>query len=124
MRALVPLFLLIASLHQLPAQETRLQQIIQSHVDDHSFMGSVLVAKGDEIVLSQGYGSADLEWSIPNSPTTKFRLGSVTKQFTAASVLLLAERGKWKLSDPVKKYMPDSPAAWDRITIHHLLTHT
>lgn len=49
---------------------------------------------------------------------------SVTKQFTAASVLLLAERGKWKVSDPVKKYMPDAPAAWDRIAIHHLLTHT
>ncbi len=51
-------------------------------------------------------------------------MGSVTKQFTAASILLLEERGKLKVEDPVKKYMPDAPAAWDKITIFHLLTHT
>ncbi len=74
--------------------------------------------------MDRGYGSANLEWKIPNSPTAKFRLGSVTKQFTAACALLLQERGKWKVSDPVKKYMPTAPAAWERITIFHLLTHT
>jgi CubicO group peptidase (beta-lactamase class C family) len=68
-------------------------------------------------LLSKGYGSANLEWNIPNSPTTKFRLGSVTKQFTAASILLLEERGKLKTDDPVKKFVPDAPAAWDKITI-------
>jgi len=87
-------------------------------------MGSVLLAKGDTVILSKGYGSANLEWDIPNTPTTKFRLGSITKQFTATCVLLLEERGKWKVSDPVKKYLPDAPAAWDKITIFHLLTHT
>ncbi len=101
-----------------------MEQIIQSYVKNHQFMGSVLVAKGDNMVLNQGYGSADLEWNIPNSPTTKFRLGSVTKQFTAACVLLLEERGKWKVGDPIKKYLPNSPAAWDKITIFNLLTHT
>ena len=85
---------------------------------------SVLAARGDEVLLSKGYGSANLEWNIPNSPATKFRLGSVTKQFTAASILLLEERGKLKTDDPVKKFMPDAPAAWDKITIFHLLTHT
>jgi len=55
---------------------------------------------------------------------TKFRLGSITKQFTAACVLLLEERGKLKVEDPVKKYVPDAPAAWDKVTIFHLLTHT
>ncbi len=102
----------------------RWQQIIQSHVANHSFMGTVLVAKGGTVMLSKGYGSANLEWNIPNSPTVKFRLGSVTKQFTAACVLLLEERGKWKVTDPVKKYMPDAPAAWDKITLFNLLTHT
>ena len=67
---------------------------------------------------------ANLEWDNPNAPSTKFRLGSVTKQFTAASILLLEERGKLKVEDPVKKYMPDAPAAWDKVTIRHLLTHT
>ena len=101
-----------------------MDQVVQSHVASHTFMGSVLVARGNEVIFSKGYGSADLEWDVPNSPSTKFRLGSVTKQFTAASILLLEERGKLSVNDPVKKYMPDAPAAWDNITIKHLLTHT
>ena len=84
----------------------------------------MLVARGADILITKGYGSANLEWDIPDTPSTKFRLGSVTKQFTAASILLLEERGKLKVEDPVKKYMPDAPAAWDKITIFHVLTHT
>jgi CubicO group peptidase (beta-lactamase class C family) len=92
----------------------RMQQIIQSQVEAKKFMGTVLVERDGEVLLDQGYGYANLEWNIPNSPTTKFRLGSVTKQFTAASILLLEERGKLNINDPVKKYMPDAPAAWDK----------
>jgi CubicO group peptidase (beta-lactamase class C family) len=102
----------------------RMEQVIESYVAKHQFMGSVLVAKGKDVLLDKGYGSADLEWDIPNSPLVKFRLGSVTKQFTAASIFLLQERGKLNVDDPVKKYMADAPPAWDRITIYHLLTHT
>lgn len=103
---------------------SRMDQVVQSFVANHTFMGSVLVARGSQVLFSKGYGSADLEWEVPNSPGTKFRLGSVTKQFTAASILLLEERGKLSVNDPVKKYLPDAPAAWDKITIFHLLTHT
>jgi CubicO group peptidase (beta-lactamase class C family) len=103
---------------------SRMEQVIQSYTANHQFMGSVLVAKGSQVLLSKGYGSANLEWDVPNSPATKFRLGSITKQFTAASVLLLQERGKLNVQDPVKKYMADAPPAWDKITIYHLLTHT
>ena len=110
-----------ASLAQDPA---RMDQVVQSYTRDQGFMGSVLVARGAHVIFSKGYGSANLEWEIPNSPTTKFRLGSITKQFTAASILLLQERGKLNVHDPVKKYMRDAPAAWDKITIFHLLTHT
>jgi CubicO group peptidase (beta-lactamase class C family) len=102
----------------------RMEQLVGARVDDKSFMGVVLVARGDEILLSKGYGSANLEWSIPNTPTTKFRLGSITKQFTAAAILLLVERGKLALEDPVKKHWPNAPAAWEAITIFQLLTHT
>ncbi len=102
----------------------RMEQLIQSDVSSKQFMGSVLVARGNDIILDKGYGYANLEWHIPNSPTTKFRLGSITKQFTAACILLLEERGKLSVNDPVKKYMPDAPAAWDKITIFNLLTHT
>ena len=101
-----------------------MEQVIQAYNANQRFMGAVLVAKGTEVVLNKGYGSANLEWDVPNSPTTKFRLGSITKQFTAASILLLQERGKLNVQDPVKKYMADAPAAWDKITIYNVLTHT
>jgi CubicO group peptidase (beta-lactamase class C family) len=120
---LLALLLLIA----LPAHaqdSARMDQVIQDFVASKSFMGAVLVVKDDRVILDKGYGFANLEWNIPNTPATKFRLGSLTKQFTAASILLLEERGKLKLDDPVKKYLPDAPPAWDKITIFNLLTHT
>ena len=101
-----------------------MEEVVQSYVRDKTFMGAVLVARGGDVILNKGYGSANLEWDIPNTPATKFRLGSITKQFTAAAILLLAERGKLTLDDPIKKHVPDAPAAWDAITIFHLLTHT
>jgi CubicO group peptidase (beta-lactamase class C family) len=102
----------------------RMEEVVQTYVENRTFMGTVLVARGSEVILSKGYGSANLEWNVPNTPSTKFRLGSVTKQFTAASILLLAERGKLTLDDPIKKHIPDAPKEWDNITIFNLLTHT
>src|SRR5215475_9369850 len=116
--------LLLAGTPLLQNIDSRMDQVVQSYVSNKQFMGSVLVARGDQILLSKGYGSANLEWQIPNTPSTKFRLGSVTKQFTAASILLLEERGKLKVDDPIKKHLPDAPAAWDKMTIFHVLTHT
>jgi CubicO group peptidase (beta-lactamase class C family) len=120
-RALLLLFVATACFAQ---SAERMDEIVQTYVRDKTFMGTVLVARGDEVIFNKGYGSANLEWDVPNVPATKFRLGSVTKQFTAASILLLEERGRLKLDDPVKKYLPDAPAAWDAITIYNLLTHT
>jgi CubicO group peptidase (beta-lactamase class C family) len=88
------------------------------------FTGSALVAKDGKVIFSKGYGMANDEWDIPNTPQTKFRLGSITKQFTAASILLLQERGKLSVQDPVCKFFDNCPDAWKEITIHHLLTHT
>jgi CubicO group peptidase (beta-lactamase class C family) len=120
-RFLLSVFMAGACLAQ---DSARMDQIIQSYVANHQFMGTALVARGSQVLLSKGYGSANLEWDVPNAPNTKFRLGSVTKQFTAACILLLEERGKLSTGDPVKKYMPDAPAAWDKITLYHVLTHT
>ncbi|HZD75374.1 MAG TPA: serine hydrolase [Acidobacteriaceae bacterium] len=102
----------------------RIEQIIQDSVKEQHFMGAVLIDRDGKVIVDKGYGSADLEWNIPNAPDTKFRLGSITKQFTAAGILLLEERGKLKLDDPISKYMPNAPAAWKSITFFHLLTHT
>ncbi len=120
-RILITLLLAGACLAQ---DVARMEQVIQSYVSGKRFMGTALVAQNGKVLLSKGYGFANAEWDIPNSPSTKFRLGSITKQFTAACILLLEERGKLKIDDPVKKYMPDAPAAWDKITIFHVLTHT
>jgi CubicO group peptidase (beta-lactamase class C family) len=102
----------------------RLNGIVESYVSSKQFMGSVMVEQDGKVLLNKGYGFANMEWEIPNTPATKFRLGSVTKQFTAASILLLEQAGKLKTDDPVKKYIVDAPAAWDKVTIFHLLTHT
>src|SRR5690606_6990745 len=99
-------------------------KIINKYVIDKQFMGSVLVAQENEIILNKGYGLANLEWDIPNTPSTKFRIASLTKQFTAAGILLLEQQGKLKTSDPVKKYFPDAPATWEKVTIFNLLNHT
>lgn len=102
----------------------RMDQIVRSFGTNKQFMGSVLVAENGKVLLDKGYGYANLEWQVPNSPESKFRLGSITKQFTAACILLLEERGKLSTDDLVNKYMSDAPRAWDKITIYNLLTHT
>ncbi len=101
-----------------------LKEIVASYVANEQFMGAVLVAKDGHLLFNEGYGFANLEWEIPNSSTTKFRLGSLTKQFTAVAILLLEESGQLSITDSIKKYLPDAPIAWNDITLFHLLTHT
>jgi CubicO group peptidase (beta-lactamase class C family) len=96
---------------------------MQAQQEVHGFMGSVLVVKGDEVLLSKGYGKANLEHDIDNTPDTKFRIGSISKQFTAAAILKLQEQGLLDVSDSISKHLPDYPKGND-ITIHHLLTHS
>jgi D-alanyl-D-alanine carboxypeptidase len=98
--------------------------LIESYARSDLFSGSVLVAQDGHPVFRKAFGPANREWDIPNATDTKFRIGSITKQFTAAAVLQLVERGKLKLDDPISQYYPDAPASWQRITIRHLLTHT
>jgi CubicO group peptidase (beta-lactamase class C family) len=102
----------------------RLDEVARSFTKDDAFMGAVLVAKGSDVLLDKGYGKAVVEWNISNSPDVKFRIGSMTKQFTAALVLLAQEEGKLSVDNPIRKYLPDAPAAWDKITIADLLHHT
>ncbi len=90
---------------------------------DH-FSGTILIARAGRPIVRKAFGKANLELDVPSSIETKYRLGSVTKQFTAACILILQERGKLKLSDPIHKYLSSAPKTWDAITIEHLLTHT
>lgn len=103
---------------------SRADEYVQSWVRDGLFRGSVLVAKDGEVLFRKGYGMANEEWANPNAPDTRFRLGSITKQFTAAAILQLVEQNKLQVTDPISKYYSEAPAAWEKVTIHHLLNHT
>lgn len=87
-------------------------------------MGSLLVARGGKILLRRAYGMAVVEWDVPNTTETKFRIGSITKTFSAAAGMQLQKQGKLSVNDPVSKYVFDSPSAWYAITNDNLLTHT
>jgi CubicO group peptidase (beta-lactamase class C family) len=93
-------------------------------VNGHLFQGAVLVARDGRVILSKGYGDADAAGGIPNSVQTRFRLASVTKQFTAAAILLLQARGQLNIGESICAYLDACPDAWRAITIQHLLTHT
>jgi CubicO group peptidase (beta-lactamase class C family) len=85
---------------------------------------AVGVAVAGKPVLTKAYGMADLEHDVPNTPDTIFEAGSVSKQFTAAAVLLLARDGKLSLDDPVRKYIPELPDYGRPLLIRHMLTHS
>jgi CubicO group peptidase (beta-lactamase class C family) len=106
------------------AVSARLDAVVAAYASEHRFMGAVLVIDGDRVLLDRGYEMANLDWDIPNAPDVKFRIGSLTKQFTAALVLLLQQDGKLSLSDTIGARLPDAPAAWSKITIAQLLHHT
>jgi CubicO group peptidase (beta-lactamase class C family) len=85
---------------------------------------AVLVEKDGQVVLRKGYGLANLELGVPVTPENVFEIGSITKQFTAAAILLLQERGQLRVEDPITKYLTDYPTHGQTITIENLLTHT
>ncbi len=85
---------------------------------------AIVVRKDGRTIFRKGYGMADLELGVPVEPDMVFRLGSITKQFTAVSVLMLAANGKLALGDPITKYLPDVPTGGKTITVEHLLAHT
>lgn len=85
---------------------------------------AVIVVKDGKVLFRKGYGLADLELGIPIEPDMVFRLGSITKQFTAVAILMLEHQGKLSVKDDITKYLPDYPTHGQTITIEHLLTHT
>jgi CubicO group peptidase (beta-lactamase class C family) len=105
-----------------PAFHTRVDQYMQAHHPD--FSGTIFIAWQGKVLISQGYGLADRENDVPNTPQTKFAIGSITKSFTAMAIMILQERGLLKTEDPICKYIADCPVAWKLITLHHLLNHT
>src|SRR5260370_27324953 len=103
----------------------KLDKLLHAYAEYGKFNGSVLVAEKVQVIYKKGFGLADMEWNIPNQPDTKYRLGSITKQFTSMLIMQLVEQGKLKLDVPISTYLPDYPKkSGDVITLHHLLTHS
>lgn len=103
----------------------RIQEVLSLAHKYRQFHGTALVAENGKVIYKGAFGMANMEWNIPNTPDTKFRLGSITKQFTAMLTLQLVEQGKIKLDGKVSDYLPEyRKDVGEKVTIHHLLTHT
>jgi CubicO group peptidase (beta-lactamase class C family) len=119
--------LLAALLAAIPVQAAPLAEALDAHMtrlEAYGFSGSLLVAKGGEVVLQKGYGFADVDRKAPFTVDTAFDIGSITKQFTAAAILKLEMQGKLSVQDPIGKWFDGVPEDKQAITLHHLLTHS
>ena len=124
-RALVILVVLAALPALFGADPALIDGLVSRYDSFGTFNGSVLVAANGEVVFKKGYGLANREWGIPNQTDTRFRLGSITKQFTATLILRLVAEGKVRLDGSLAEYVPEYPeAVAKRVTIHQLLTPT
>jgi CubicO group peptidase (beta-lactamase class C family) len=103
---------------------TRIDAYLSRRAKEQGFRGAVLVAREGSILLSKGYGFADAENRVPNTPETQFRLHWMTMPFTAMAILMLQAEGRLDVQDPICRFILDCPEYWQGITIHHLLTHT
>jgi len=105
--------------------QSRIDNLVNEYVVNHNFMGSILVADKGEVIFAKGYGLADVEQSTPNTPQTKFMIGSITKQFTAMLITQLVEKGKLKLDNTISDFIPDFPKdIGEKITVEMLLCHS
>lgn len=126
-KSLALLLLIFITANSSFAQQTATQidELMKKYYDYGQFNGAILVAEKGKVVYAKGLGLANMEWSMPNQPDTKFRIGSITKQFTATLILQLVEEGKLKLDGKITDYLTDyRKDTGDRVTIHHLLNHT
>jgi CubicO group peptidase (beta-lactamase class C family) len=104
--------------------KSKIDSVFKDYNDINKPGASVAVVKDEKIIFKKGYGSANLEYDIPNSPSTIFHIASVSKQFTAFSILLLESQGKLSFDDDIRKYIPEVPDFGKTITLRHLASHT
>lgn len=102
----------------------RAEEYLRALARDEQFSGVILLARNGKVLLSKGYGLANREHEIPNTPETKYRIASITKEFTATAIMMLQEKGKLDVHDSICKYVPECLPSWQPITLHHLLNHT
>jgi len=124
MRRLV-LCLLSIPLFTSPAQADQADEYVKAQMELHRIPGiAVRIIRDGKVTKTSTYGVANLELNVPITPETVFEIGSITKQFTAAGILLLAQDGKLSIDDPISRHLKNIPDSWTNITIRHLLSHT
>ncbi len=107
-----------------PNKEKALRELCKATAETGLFSGAVLVAEGGKVIFKEGFGEANREWNIPNSPDTRFRLASVSKQFCSMLVLQLVQEGKLNLDDTIIDHLPYyRKDTGEKITLHHLMSH-
>lgn len=124
---LIAIAWLLAAQVSVAAQDkaAKIDELMKVYNSYRQFNGAVLVAENGKVIFKKGYGMANMEWNIPVETDTKFRLGSITKQFTSMLILQLVQEGKIKIEGKLTDYLPDyRKDTGDRITIHQLLNHT
>lgn len=124
-RIFVILIITLISCKESPEIEiaSKIEAMIYPYINTRNFSGSILVAKGENVLFQQSYGLANVELGVHNSEKTRFYIASVTKSFTSTAIFLLEEEGLLSIEDPVSKFIPDYPNGKE-ITIRQLLTHT
>jgi CubicO group peptidase (beta-lactamase class C family) len=124
-RALISSLLAAAFLALPLAYADRVDDYIKTEMDQHRIPGVALtIIQNGQAIKTAAYGLANLELAVPVKPDTVFEIGSVTKQFTAAGILLLAQDGKLSVDDKLAAHLANIPGPWTNVTIRHLLTHT
>jgi CubicO group peptidase (beta-lactamase class C family) len=107
------------------AHADQVDTYLKSQMQQHRIPGLTLkIIRDGKTIKTAAYGRANIELNVPAKPDTVFEIGSITKQFTAAGILTLAQEGKLSVDDKISKYLKDTPEAWANVTIRHLLTHT
>lgn len=126
MKSALVIFLIAAAASGAPPSSKELDrsvvELVATYVKYHAFSGVVLAGKGDAILIDKAFGNANYEFGVPNTPDTRFAIGSISKRFTFVVIMHLAREKKLALNDTLSKWVPDFPSA-DKITIAHLLNH-
>lgn len=124
-KTLCLLFCMLSSLVSAQSTPQKIENIVDHYEKEELFNGTILVAKKGEVIYKRGVGYANMEWKIPNHTSTKFRIGSITKQFTSMLIMQLVNDGKVRLDGKITDYLPHyRKETGNKITIHHLLTHS
>lgn len=119
------LFLALLLFNTVSIRADKIDDYVKTQMRERHIPGAALaIIKDGRLIKAEGYGLANVELNVPATKETVFEIGSITKQITAAAIMLLVEEGRVNLDEKIGKYLPNTPESWNNVTVRHLLTHT